>query len=144
MMIQSTKRRIYLADGSSVICTNSSSINISINKNQKNLWTLKFEDILIVPSLDRRLFSVNSFLNKGNNWVHFERNHIELGIYEEPRIKLPLSSLQSNAFVVAYGNKKKRQDHQNKEKKKAKISTNVLHDRFHRSDGAIADRKSVV
>ena len=55
-----------------------------------------------------------------------------------PKIRLPLSSLQSNAFVVASGNKKKRQYHQNKEKKKAKISTNVLHDRFHRSDGAIA------
>ena len=40
------------------------------------------------------------------------------------------------------GNEKKRQDHQNKEIKKAKISTNVLYDRFHRSDGAIATIKA--
>ena len=100
------------------------------------------EDDLIVPNLDRRLFSVNSFLNKGNNWVHFEKNHIELGINDGPRIKHSLSSLQSNAFVVASGNEKKRQELWNKEKKKAKISTNILHDRFHRSDGAIATIKA--
>ena len=61
---------------------------------------------------------------------------------EGPRIKLPLSSLQTNAFVVASGNKKKSQELQNKEKKKAKISTNILHDRFHKSDGAIATIKA--
>ena len=79
--IQNTNRRIYLADGSSVICKSSGSINIPITKNKRNLGTLKFEDVLIVPNLDRRLFSVNSFLNKGNNWIHFEKNHIVLGIY---------------------------------------------------------------
>ena len=89
--IQSTNRRIYLADGSSEIYKNSGSINIPINKNKRNLETLKLEDVLIVPSLDWRLFSVSSFLNKGNNWVHFEKNHIELGIYKGPKIKLPLS-----------------------------------------------------
>ena len=80
--IQNTNRRIYLADGSSVICKSSGSINIPITKNKRNLGTLKFEDVLIVPNLDRRLFSVNSFLNKGNNWIHFEKNHIVLGIYD--------------------------------------------------------------
>ena len=71
--IQNTNRRIYLADGSSVICKSSGSIIIPIIKNKMDLGTLKLEDVLIVPNLDRRLFSVNSFLNKGNNWVHFEK-----------------------------------------------------------------------
>ena len=43
---------------------------------------------------------MNYFLNKGNNWVHFEKKYIELGISEGPRIRLQLSSWQSNAFVV--------------------------------------------
>ena len=32
--------------------------------------------VRIVPSLDRRLFSINSFLANGNNCVHFENNFI--------------------------------------------------------------------
>ena len=36
----------------------------------------------------------------------------------------------------------KRKDHQNEEIKKAKISTNILDDRFYRSDGAIATNKA--
>ena len=40
---------------------------------QTKLDVLRLDNVLIVPSLDRRLFSViNSFLQNGNNWVHFE------------------------------------------------------------------------
>ena len=122
--IDKTNRRIYLADGSSVICTQSGSIDIPIIKNNKNLGTLILDDVLIVPHLDRRLFSVNSFLSKGNNWVHFEKNHIELGISDGPKIRLPLSSLQSNAFVVESEN----EYNNNSQNKKLKLSTNTLHD----------------
>ena len=72
---------------------------------------------MIVLNLDRSLLSVNSFLNKGNNWVHFEKDYIELGRSEGPRIRLPSLSLQSNIFVVASGNKQKREEYPNSEKK---------------------------
>ena len=82
--------------------------------NKRNLGTL-LKDVLIVPKLDRRLFSVNSFLNKENNLVNFEKNQIELSMYEGPRIKVPLSSLQSNVLIVVFRNKQKRENYQNSE-----------------------------
>ena len=69
--IQPTQRTIFLADGSTVLCNKMGTIHIPIKKHNKHLGTLKLEDVLIVPNLDRRLFSVGSFLAKGNNWVHF-------------------------------------------------------------------------
>ena len=49
--IYSISRKIYLADGSSVICKQSSSIDIPIIENNKNLNTLKLDDVLIVHHL---------------------------------------------------------------------------------------------
>ena len=87
--ISSTRRTIYLADGSSVQCRYVGIIEIPIHKGNRIIGTLKLDDALIVPNLDRRLFSVNAFLNKGNNWVHFDKNFIKLGINDGPTIKNP-------------------------------------------------------
>ena len=54
-------------------------IDIPIHKGIKLIGTLKLDDDLIVPNLNGRLFSVDSFLNRGNNWVHFDKNYIQLG-----------------------------------------------------------------
>ena len=141
--IQPASRKIFLADGSAVLCKEMGTIDIPISKGQTNLGILKLDNVLIVPSLDRRLFSVNSFLQNGNNWVHFEGSYIHLGIKDGPRIRIPISSLQSNAFVVGDSNSEnKRIGTNNKSYKKIKLSTNVLHDRFHRSDGALATIKA--
>ena len=114
-------------------------IEIPIFHNKRNIGILKLDNVLIVPNLDRRLFSVNSFLASGNNWVHFENNYINLGIKDGPRIKIPISSLQSNALIV----RNNKRNHKNEPHyKKVKLSTNVLHDRFHRSDGAMATIKA--
>ena len=93
---------IYLADGSSVLCRHMGNITIPINKNNRLLGSLILEDVLIVPNLDRRLFSVNAFLSKGHNWVHFSRNTIKLGLKDGPSIIIPITSLQSNALVVEH------------------------------------------
>ena len=101
------------------------------------------DNVLIVPSLDRRLFSVNSFLQNGNNWVHFGSSYIHLGIKDGPKIRIPILSLQSNALVV--GELKTRDNPHGsytRQNKKVKINTNILHDRFHRSDGALATIKA--
>ena len=103
------------------------------------------DNVLILPSLDRRLFSVNSFLQNGNNWVHFEGSHIHLDIKDGPRIRIPISSLQSNALVLGDSNSKNKNKNKginNKSSKKIKLGTNVLHDRFCRSDGAFATIKA--
>ena len=98
--IQPASGKIFLADVSAVLCKEMGTIDISISKGQINLGILKLDNILIVPSLDRRLFSVNSFLQNGNNWVHFEGSFIHLGIKDGPRIRIPILLLNcSNAAV---------------------------------------------
>ena len=133
--IQPTQRTIFLADGSTVLCNKMGTIHIPIKKHNKHLGTLKLEDVLIVPNLDRRLFSVGSFLAKGNNWVHFTRDSIELGIKGGPKLIVPITSLQTNAMVVNVSSKK--QSHP-----KYKLSTEILHSRLHRSHGAFATVKA--
>ena len=81
-----------------VICTEMGKIDIPIFHNKKNIGILRLDNVLIVPNLDRRLFSVNSFLSSENNWVHFENNYIHLGIKDGPKIKISIPSLQSNAL----------------------------------------------
>ena len=141
--IQTAHRKIFLADGSVVTCKEMGIINIPIQNGKTILGTLRLDNVLIVPSLDRRLFSVNSFLQNGNNWVHFENNSIHLGIRDGPKIRIPISSLQSNALIVReikHQNRSRTQELNNI--KKVKLNTNILHDRFHRSDGAMATIKA--
>ena len=137
--IQSTQRKIFFADGSIVICKEMGMIEIPIYQDKILLGTLILDDVLIVPSLDRRLFSVNSFLSKGNNWVHFEKHSITLGLKDGPKVNIPITSLQSNALIVGMRSSKRHiNNSQNDVSKKTKLSTNVIHDRFHRSHGAMA------
>ena len=84
---------LILQRGLSIIYNYSDSINLQIIRNNRILWTLDLEDVLVEPNLDRRLFSVNSFLNKVNNLALFKKNYIDLGIYEGPGIEVLLSSL---------------------------------------------------
>ena len=53
---------------------------IPICEEQSEIGSLILEDVLIVPNLDRHLFSVHAFLSKGHNWVHFSQTEIQLGI----------------------------------------------------------------
>ena len=76
--IQSTHRKNFLADGSILLCKEMGIIDIPIQNGKFTIGTLRLHNVLIVPSLDRRLFSVNSFLQNGNNWVHFENNSMHL------------------------------------------------------------------
>ena len=78
--IQPAHRRISPADGSTVICKEMGKIDIPIYNEKTNIGSLRLDNVLIVPDLDRTLFSVNSFLASANNWVHFENNYIHLGI----------------------------------------------------------------
>ena len=55
-------------------------IGIPIKKGRQTIGTLRLDDVLIVPSLDRKLFSVNSFLAKGNRRVLFQDDYVELSI----------------------------------------------------------------
>ena len=116
--IQQAHRKIFLADGSTVICKEMGKIDIPIIHNKREIGILRLDNILIVPNLDRRLFSVNSFLTSGNNWVHFENNYIHLGIKDGPKIKISLSSLQSNAQIVRNKNKNNEKNNTTEHSKK--------------------------
>ena len=94
--------------------------------------------------LDRRLFSVNAFLSKGHNWVHFSRHMIKLGIEDGPSINIPITSLQSNALVVDHSGIQQSKEHTTlpvspqqltTPKKKTNLDTGLLHAMLHRSDG---------
>ena len=54
--IASTRRTIYLADGSSVQYRSVGIIEIPIHKENRIIGTLKLDYVLIVPNLDRRIF----------------------------------------------------------------------------------------
>ena len=116
--IQQAHRKIFLADGSTVICKEMGKIDIPIIHNKREIGILRLDNVLIVPNLDRRLFSVNSFLTSGNSWVHFENNYIHLGIKDGPKIKISLSSLQSNALIVRNKNKNNEKNNTTEHSKK--------------------------
>ena len=131
--IHFTYKIIYLADGSTVLCQQMGNITIPITKNIKLLGSLIFEDVLIVPNLDCQLFSVNAFLSQGHNWVHYSRNNIKLGIKDGPSVNIPITSLQSNAFILDHvpsQNRPKEYDANicNTSFKGTKIDTGLLHD----------------
>ena len=113
--IENTYTKIFLADGPSVYCQQMGKIDILIKKGRYIIGTLRLDDVLIVPSLDRRIFSVISFLSKGNRRVLFQDNYVELSIKNGPKFRIPITSLQSNAMIVNTGsNKKGTQYHQMK------------------------------
>ena len=69
-----------------------------------------------------------------------------MGIQNGPSIDIPITSLQANAMVVdhvkctlkIFANDTQSAQGDQKGSKKIKITTNTLHDRFHRSDGVLA------
>ena len=119
-------------------------ISLPIRKNNKVIGSLVLEDVLIVPNLDIRLFSVNAFLSKGHNWVHFSRHTIKLGIKDGPSINIPITSLQSIALVVEHNHNQKPKEFSSSSKQneilrnRIKTDTGFLHDRLHRPDGVLA------
>ena len=70
-----------------------------VKKGRHTIGTLRFDDVLKVPSLDRRLFSVSSVLSKGNRRVLFQDNYVELRIKNGPKIRNPIIPLQSNTMI---------------------------------------------
>ena len=74
--IINTYKQIYLTDGSLILCNQMGVIDIPIKSQNREVDKLVQEVSLIVPNLDRRLFTVCSFLSKGNSWVNFKRDTI--------------------------------------------------------------------
>ena len=66
-----------------------------------------------------------------------------MGIKDSPIIKIPILSLQSNALVAGNLKSKNRtRGSHTRHNKKVKLRTNILHDRFHRSDRMFATIKA--
>ena len=117
-------------------------IYIPIRQHKKTSGTLKLDEVLIVPNLDRRFFPVNTFLSKGNNWVHFTQHSIELGIKGGPKLTVPITFSQTNAMVVNVSKQTQPSPSPDTYNNKLKISTDTFHSRIHRSHGALATIKS--
>ncbi len=98
--IQQTYRNIFLAGGSSLYCNQMGNINIHIKKRNHVIRILRLEDVLILPTLARSLFLVKSFLLTGNDRLLFQDDYTELGIRGGPKIRFPITSLQSFAMIV--------------------------------------------
>lgn len=73
--IHVANRNIFLADGSAVLCKEMGTIEIPVLNGQIKLGILRLDKVLIIPSLDRGLFLVNSFFTKrkwsGSLWEFF-------------------------------------------------------------------------
>ena len=130
--INHTYKQIFLADDPSILYNQMGVIDIPIKSQNREIEKLVLKDVLIVPNLDSRLFSVSSFLSKGNNWVNFKRDHIELGVRNGPTIKLPITSLQSNAFVV---------DHNTSKTKPKHYTNNNANTHMHSTDRVVGHQK---
>ena len=130
---------MLLADDSVVTCKEMGVKNIPIQIDKNILGTLRLDNVVIVPSLDMSSFSVDSFLQNGDNWVHFENNSIHLGIKDGSKIRIPIISLQSNALIVwdVKTHNRNRAHGPDYTNKMVKLNTNILNNRFHRSDGAM-------
>ena len=87
---------------------------------------------------------VYSFLQNGNDWVHFENNSIHLKIKDEPKIRISITLLQSNALIV--GDIKTHNRNRIHDPayiiKKVNLNTNILHNMFHRYNGNMATIKA--
>ena len=128
--IRDKNKQVFLANGPSVLYRKMREIQILIKNKRYNHGILKLEDVLIVPNLDKRLFSIN--LLRGINWVHFE-----LGIQDGLKVKIPLISLQTNIMVVnTISNCHLKRSHppdlNDTQNRRTRIYTNTIHDRFHR------------
>ena len=86
--------------GSSVNDNQIGKFDIPIKKRNQIIRILRLEHISIVPTLDMRLFSVNSFLSRRNDRVLSQDDYIELGFRGRQKIKIPIRSLQPNAMIV--------------------------------------------
>ena len=93
--IRSFRKVVYLADGSKISCHKVGDIVIPMLDNRDTHHTLRLKNVLIIPELDRRLFSVISFLTQGNCSVNFKADFIKLITKSGPKIKIPMSSLLS-------------------------------------------------
>ena len=116
-----------MADGSLVVCREAGDISIPLKIKNGSNYNLMLKDVLIIPNLDRRLFSVNAFLRRGNNWVRFYQHHVELGIKSGPTIKIPNSSLQSYDMVVL-----DQGPSQDRPIKRKKITADTIHNRINK------------
>ena len=110
-------------------------MNILIYEKKNIMGTLRQDNVIIVPNLNRRLFLVNSFLNKGNSWVQFDKNNLWLGLQNGPTIIIQITSLHSNALAVEIVENPKGI-------RKTQISTDSIHSRFHRSNRPMSTIKA--
>lgn len=98
-------KEVDLADGTKILCKHIGHIIIPLESSIGTKYNLRLKKVLIIPKLDRRLFSVSAFLQQGNNWVNFTSDRIELGVKEGPRIQIPLTSLQTTAMTSRHSTK---------------------------------------
>ena len=139
--IRPVRKVVYLADGSKISCNKVGDIVIPMLDNRENRHTLRLKNVLIIPKLDRRLFSVNSFLTQGNCSVNFKADFIELITKSGPKIKIPMSSLLSTVMNFRESSTQETTEISNNNKtqlKTKKIPSDIIHSRFHKSEGVIA------
>ena len=144
--VRPTRKEVYLADGTKIFCNTIGDIIIPILCTKGSKYVLRLKEVLIIPELDRRLFSVSSFLKQGNSWMSFQSTHIELGMKAGPVIHVPITSLQSIAMVandettvkVSNITASNKNEDESVSFKRKRISSDVIHSRFHKTEGVLA------
>ena len=116
-----TKASIKLADGTYTTCTHQGETTLNFTDDLGIQRLLHLQKVLIVPDLDKRLFSVTPFNTIYGNKITFSIHGVLLQFPNGTTLTLPPPKLISTACVM-------------KTSKPSKVNINVLHDRLgHRS-----------
>ena len=119
--ITHTKASIKLADGTHTNCTHQGEATIQFTDDLGIKQLLHLQKVLIVPDLDKRLFSVTQFSNVHGNKITFSIHGVLLQFPTGTTLTLPPPQLVSTACLI-------------RTSKPSKININTLHNRLgHRS-----------
>ena len=119
--IINTKASIKLADGTYTTCTHQGEATLNFTDDLGLQRLLHLQKVLIVPDLDKRLFSVTQFSTIYGNKITFSIHGVLLQFPTGTTLTLPPPKLVSTACVM-------------RTSKPFKVNINVLHDRLgHRS-----------
>ena len=94
---------VEVADGHIIKCTITGKINVDMSDDEGGRVQAVLENVMYVPGLTQRLFSITNFVNNGNK-ATFERNALKL--YFGNR-KVPVTIQMVNGRVSAMPAKRK-------------------------------------
>ena len=122
-MVEGQNLGVEVADGHIIKCTITGKINVDMLDDEGNRVKTVLENVMYVPGLTQRLFSITNFVNNGNR-ATFERNALKLYFGDRT---VPVTIQMENGRVLAMPAKRK---HKEKSVHKKRVRSELLHKRL--------------